>query len=164
MLIIGISLFYLFKEPLTAYLKKGGSDYFARRNILWTPSYNAALNGGIFGLGYGVSDTKVKTLYMKENTFGEIKREKGNSILAIVEETGIIGLTLFLLPIGYLGKEFFNRYRLSTNFLNSNFEFIIGFSFLIAFILHAQFEAWWVGVSSFYLFIFFIINTILIEK
>lgn len=152
--ILGLSLFSFFGDGLNIYLKKGGSDYFSRRNILWEPSYQAALNGGFIGLGYGITDPTVASNYKKQNRFDELKREKGNSILALVEETGIIGLVLFLLPFLFLIREIFLISFKNSQFLISNFEFILPFAFLLTFLVHAQFEAWWVGVSSFYLIVF----------
>ena len=163
LIISGASVFHFFGNNINSYLKKGGSDYFARRNILWEPSYKAALNGGIIGLGYGVTDPTINSTYKKENRFGELKREKGNSILAIVEETGIIGLILFLLPSGFILKNSTKKIFQARKFRILNFEFLIGFSFLIAFLIHAQFEAWMVGVSSFYLFDFFMFTSLLFE-
>ncbi|MBK7978831.1 MAG: hypothetical protein IPK06_02225 [Ignavibacteriae bacterium] len=57
-----------------------------------------------FGLGYGISDTRFNDPllgYFDKTAEGEIyRREKTISILAIIEETGIIGLILFLYVIG----------------------------------------------------------------
>lgn len=191
------------------YLNKGAPDLLARRMILWEPSYNAALNGGIFGLGYGVSDPTVESNYKKENKFGELKREKGNSILALIEETGIIGLSLFFIPIVFAIKALlsvFSKFRILklalseaevsefrerglntgsiqlpnfqasnlpisssprlVNFQSSQLPNFLLFSFILAFIFHAQFEGWLTGVtySFFIVFLVFLSSSINLKK
>ncbi len=193
-------------------LKKGYSDPFFTRRILWGPSYKAAIQGGLIGIGYGISDPNIiltgtgshytssqsvistegrnplrssvisttdgrRNPQLDESTHSVISttegrrnppnsaiipseeriqengryiREKGNSTLAFIEETGVVGLILFLLPLGYIIYELIRR-RLK----NGVVENILIFSFIIAFILHAQFEAWWVGVGSIELPLFF---------
>ena len=42
-------------------LNKDGGRILDRRMILWEPSLHAAAQGGIFGLGYGVSAPDIKT-------------------------------------------------------------------------------------------------------
>ena len=193
LIISGASVFYFFGNNINTYLKKGGSDYFARRNILWEPSYKAALNGGIIGLGYGVTDPTIESNYKKENRFGELKREKGNSILALVEETGIIGLVLFLLPVVKVTLSFINNFKQSgirnQITVKSNSSLIthhgaqvlhqtpitknsslitlyssLVFAFLLSFIIHSQFEGWFVGISSFYLIVFVTMLSSLIAR
>ncbi|MCZ7612765.1 MAG: hypothetical protein M5T52_04270 [Ignavibacteriaceae bacterium] len=73
---------------------------------MWEPSYRAAQNGGLTGLGYGMSDPNIKPGSLGDHYEGErFVREKGNSVLALVEETGVVGLVLFLLPIIYLLRK-----------------------------------------------------------
>lgn len=154
--IVGTSLFYFMGNELQSYFKKGGSDYSGRRQILWEPSFKAAVNGGFIGLGYGVTDPTIESNYKKENRLGELKREKGNSILALIEETGIVGLILFLLPLftsfrNYLFKKS-SVFNISTTPKAGKLYLL--FSFLLMLFVHSQFEAWMVGVSSFYLVVF----------
>lgn len=130
------------------FIVKGGYSVLSTRNVLFEHSYTAAKNGEITGLGYGVSDTSiVNTIYSVPETK---VREKGNSILALLEETGWIGLILFIFPAFYLiiyGIK--NKIKLSTEL---KYIYLI----LIALFVHAQFEAWFVGVASFSLLYFFI--------
>lgn len=65
------------------------------------PSYKAVLKAGIIGLGYGITAPNIISIYKKENQFCEIKRKKGNSILANIEESCIDGLILFLFLLGF---------------------------------------------------------------
>ncbi|MHB9011074.1 MAG: O-antigen ligase family protein, partial [Ignavibacteriaceae bacterium] len=132
------------------------------RYFMYEDSYKAALNGGLIGLGYGISDPNIHNAANGSHyENGRYIREKGNSTLAIVEETGIVGLILFLLPIGYVlskfkiqNSKFKTEYQYSVS-SNQNLESsihhnlsILILSFLIAFLFHGQFEAWWVGVGS----------------
>lgn len=115
-------------------IEKNSGSILANRTILWGPSYEAAKHGGIFGLGYGVSDPEIITSWgiYKE---GRFVRETGNSILALIEETGIIGLAL----MAYLFYSFFRITKYS----------IVITAFLTGFFIHSQFEGWITGVSNF---------------
>jgi len=91
-------------------------------------------------------------------------REKGNSSLALIEEAGIVGLILFILPLIYVFTKFriYNvKFRMNEN-KNQNYTFYILHSTLFAFLLHSQFEAWWVGVGSVQLPLFLIYIGLLI--
>lgn len=89
-------------------LQKGDSPIFSRRQILWEPSYEAAKLGGLTGLGFGVSAPSIKTPDLTGSHYenGRYMREKGNSVLAVIEETGLIGLILFLLPVFWVIRKF----------------------------------------------------------
>ncbi len=152
------------------------STSFESRNILWIPSYHAALQGGITGLGFGVSDPSMILPPGTGSYFqnGIYYREKGNGILALVEETGVIGLVLFLIPTGYVIKKLTaalhgcmdewlhgkSKINLTIEQLNNSkiefkhFAFFL--SFIIAFFIHAQFEAWFVGIGSVELPLYFL--------
>lgn len=194
LLIISLSVFFIFNASVTKYIKKTSPDYFSRRNILWVPSYHAALHGGILGLGFGVTDPNVESDFEKMNRFGELKREKGNSVLALIEEVGIIGLVLFMLPFLNVILRFVTVFKNpelkrndipdevssllrnseSMNFLNkltsqhknisTSSFFILPFAFLISFLVHSQFEGWMIGISNLGILVYFIINNIIIFK
>jgi hypothetical protein len=142
-------------------LNKDGGKILDRRMILWEPSLQAAAQGGIFGLGYGVSAPDIKTPLLTGSHYEDERyvREKGNSTLAIVEETGLIGLMLFLLPIFYFIINIFNSPNL---LLTSHFSLLT--ATLSAMLVHSQFEAWWVGVGSVSLPLYLIILFMLIIK
>lgn len=64
------------------------------RLSVWSESYEAAVEGGVFGLGYGVSyGYDAFTAGISASSYG---REKGNVSLAIIEEVGLFGYALFL--------------------------------------------------------------------
>lgn len=147
----------LIKPVTTAaedFLHKGYADMLGNRMILWLPSADAAKEGGLTGLGYGVSHPEISSEGAGSHYQGErYVREKGNSVLALIEETGAAGLILFLLPFAYI---FFNLIKLIKHGRHPD---LLAASILIAslaaFILHAQFEAWWVGPGSVQLPLFY---------
>lgn len=158
-------LLYLSITPIQSstdsILNKDGGNILDRRTVLWEPSFEAAKLGGIFGLGYGVSAPDIKTPVSTGSHYedGRYVREKGNSVLAMIEETGYFGLLLFLLPI----LLFLRKCSIKQNFKN-NYSFLILNSSLAGMLLHAQFEGWWVGVGSIHLPIFYIILFITLSR
>jgi O-antigen ligase len=140
-------------------LNKDGGRILDRRMLLWKPSIDAAKLGGIFGLGYGVSAPGIKTpiLTGSHNEDGRYIREKGNSLFAMIEETGLIGLLLFLLPIFWILRRISMlslAYRQAgvqcsiKEKVKNNYTLYIVNCTLLALLVHSQFEAWWVGVGS----------------
>ena len=137
-------------------INKDFPEFYSSRIWMWEPSYQAALNGGLVGLGYGISDPNIKPGSLGDHyENGRFVREKGNSILALVEETGIVGLVLFILPIFFILRKF-RKYNVEFRIKDNNYAVYILLSALTAFIIHAQFEAWWVGVGSVQLPLFFL--------
>ena len=88
------------KTSVTDYIFKTENTIGDRRSTQINATISAAKNGGLIGLGYGISDPK--------NILGDVEegkryyREKMISVLALVEEVGVIGLILFLAIIGYV--------------------------------------------------------------
>ena len=82
-------------------LRKDGGSILSRRMILWEPSFEAAKIGGAAGLGYGISAPNIKISELTGSYYenGRYVREKGNSVLALIEEVGIVGLAAF--PLNY---------------------------------------------------------------
>src|SRR5271166_4337917 len=81
------------------YLKGNGEEGGAlfSRQAVWEKSYENAQAGGWFGAGYGV--TVGDTAFEGGLTAVGYGREKGNAQLAIVEETGLVGLGLYLIVL-----------------------------------------------------------------
>jgi len=141
-------------------INKEYPELYSSRMWMWEPSYRAAMDGGLFGLGYGISDPYEKVGGAGDHFEGErFVREKGNSTLALIEETGFIGLLLFLIPIALLLKHGCMYARVHDKNSHAGMQTckpLILLASLAAFLLHAQFEAWWVGVGSVQLPFFFI--------
>lgn len=145
------ALILLFSFPqLESVLSKNSDSFLGNRTIIWEPSLEAAESGGLVGLGYGVSNPEIIIEVLKKNyKYGKYEREKGNSQLALIEETGIIGLILFYLPLLYLIKN-----RKINRIFSGGLENAILFAFLVGFIVHSFFEGWQVGVTSPFLYVF----------
>ncbi len=176
-IIIAIYSIPSLNQAVDKIIKKDFPEVYSSRLWMWEPSYQAAIEGGLFGLGYGISHPEIRSgEYSDRFVDGRIIREKGNSSLALVEETGVVGLVLFLLPILLIvilsvtkdlhQTRFFSRQdgiRMTTDnslltthysLLTTNYSLLT--AALAAFLLHAQFEAWWVGVGSVQLPLFFL--------
>lgn len=148
-----ISLFLFPQVPdyiYRQYFLKGTDSAVASRNTLIEDSFKAAKNGGLTGLGYGVSDTSIiNPVYTRP---GSGVREKGNSFLALTEETGLIGLILFVFPVFFIVL-----YGVKKNIKFSRDIMAVLFM-IISLFVHSQFEGWLSGVASFgilYFFVFF---------
>ena len=215
------SAIYLFPATHKAaheFFFKNETFFGDHRYFMYEDSFKAALDGGLIGLGYGISDPNIHnaangshyesmpnwmlrmgnvisttegrrnlpsdastnsvisttegrrnpqsdesthsvistTKGRRNPTNGIYIREKGNSVLATVEETGIIGLVLFLLPIGYLFKKLAERIK--ENKANIKPELGLLLAIITAFLFHGQFEAWWTGVGSIDLPLFMVLT------
>lgn len=135
-----------------------------RRIININETIKAAKIGGWTGIGYGISatpsDTNVIGHY--ENNGKMFVREKMIGVLAIIEETGIIGLALFVLPFIFIGSTLFKKLKTSSERKRNYIAFLI--ALIAAFCFHAQIEAWWVGVGSIELPMFFMILGLGVKK
>jgi len=123
-----------------------GQGIFYTRQQPWAESFGKALEGGLIGGGYGVTigAPPLETQGFTSIGYG---REKGNSQLAIIEETGVVGFLLYLLMIVSFGRYMFIAYRTAPNLqLKTALAIIIGT--LIGMLLQSMFEAWWVAPGS----------------
>ncbi|OWV39217.1 O-antigen ligase family protein [Mameliella alba] len=129
-------------DIIATYIYKGASDtssVLASRDFVWTESYEGAMQGGLWGLGYGVSyGFDDYTLGFGSSGYG---REKANTFLAIVEEIGLFGLTLFLGIILSLLLRGFAAIVVARD-RNDRLLLFILTGYIIALTVHAQFEAW----------------------
>lgn len=141
------------------FLLKQQNNFGDSRYYLFDASYRAAGKNPFFGMGYGISDPRTQVAAAGSHfENGRYIREKGNSTLALVEETGLFGLLLFLIPSGFLlykYKDLFFRNSLFGNTKSFNIKTIVLIvSSVVMFLVHSQFEAWIPGVTGFHLFIF----------
>jgi hypothetical protein len=122
-------------------LSKHGWDILATRTILWEPSFEAAKIGGVTGIGYGMSAPGIYVYGAEDLMQGQENyyREKGNSALAITEETGLIGIIILFSSICLWFKKTFK--------CRQNISDIILLSFTFGFIVQSNFEGW-VGGGS----------------
>lgn len=120
-------------------------DVFFSRQGPWEESYEAAKEGGVIGLGYGVTYGAYD--FSPGLTAVNYGREKGNTQMAVVEETGLVGLALYLVLIASLFREILTGYaRARTQGYRTMLGIVIGTLFGLT--VHSVFEAWWVAPGS----------------
>ena len=120
-------------------------DILNSRQEIWEESYEQATKGGFVGGGYGV--TIGDTDFAGGVTAVGYGREKGNSQLAIMEETGIVGLGLYFAFLVVL----FHKAALSVRQSIDPDMKVMGAILLGALagqMVHGLFEAWWVAPGS----------------
>jgi O-antigen ligase len=121
------------------------ADILNSRQELWEESYEQALKGGYVGGGYGV--TIGDTDFVGGLTAVGYGREKGNSQLAIMEETGIVGLVLYIVFLVVL----FHKAALSVRqSIDPDMKVMaaILLGALAGQTAQSLFEAWWVAPGS----------------
>lgn len=117
----------------------------ATRRDVWSESLDYARRGSLFGGGYGVT--------LGDEGFAGgwsavgYGREKGNSQLAIWEETGLVGLTLYGLQIVCL---LWVLKRGIQGAPNRDIKVLMGIvaGSLVGLVAHSVFEAWWTSPGS----------------
>ncbi|WP_020084655.1 O-antigen ligase family protein [Hyphomicrobium zavarzinii] len=124
--------------------EESGDVFYSRRGV-WEESLAGAEEGDLMGVGYGVSAGI--TEYIGGFSAADYGREKGNTVLAILEELGQIGLVLYVLMIA----SFFIRLmraaaRLPNGTLRAQIGLVIGTS--LGLIVNSQFEAWFVAPAA----------------
>jgi len=96
----------------------------------WQASFEAAKQGGLLGSGFGVSigseNVTLNSLSASASGYG---REKGNGVLAIIEESGLVGLTLATSFNFYLLLTVKRAYFITKNFLERTLLIILSGSF-----------------------------------
>lgn len=118
---------------------------FSTRKTPWEISYAAAQKGGMLGVGYGVSvgDDHFDMQGLRANNYG---REKSNSQMAVIEETGWVGFSLYLLVIYSIYCQAFRVHRL----LKSNQRVLMGIMLgaVSGMLVQSIFEGWWSAPGS----------------
>jgi hypothetical protein len=130
------------------YVLKGGTQgqgiLFSREGV-WLQSYENAKEGGWYGVGYGA--TTGDTYFQGGFTAVGYGREKGNAQLAIVEETGLVGLGLYSILMLGLFSPLIGAHRRERNpDMKVALGIIIGT--LAGLTAMSVFEAWWVAPGS----------------
>jgi hypothetical protein len=137
------------EDKVIKYVLKGSGNFFDHRTVLFEPSIKAAKLGGVFGLGLGVSAPELINQVPKNMTVSKIYvREKGNSTLAIIEETGMIGLILFLMPVFLILNKLIFTFNSATPKISAYIKPALLISVIFTLLLHSQFESWWIWVGS----------------
>lgn len=121
---------------------------FYTREAVWEESYEQAKAGGWIGGGYGVTIGDSMYLGFKGGlTSVGYGREKGSTQLALAEETGLVGLAIYVASILAL---FFNLAkalaRLREKYEKALMGIVVGALFGLC--VQSIFEAWWVAPAS----------------
>lgn len=142
-LLISIVSPQIFDKVYTQMLLKRSESFTASRAEQMQSTMEAAKKGGFFGVGFGVSAGESR--YWNFGTFSSASREKGNSQLAIVEETGIVGFVFYLIFLGGIGTGFW-KLIWSASGVSQKIA-VLGAGFFVAAILHSAFEAWFFSIG-----------------
>ncbi len=153
--LIGIALFVaaavgtaVLDKTYQVYILKGGESengILFSRQIVWQESYDAAVLGGRYGLGYGVSAGDF-SFHGGLTTVG-YGREKGNTQMAIIEETGLVGLGFYFCILLTLFIPLILAHR-REKFGDNKVALGIVIGALGGFTAMSIFEAWWVAPGS----------------
>lgn len=131
-------------------INKGQAEQgvFFSRQLVWAESYDHAQQGGLFGVGFGATagaaDLSVKSRGLTSFGYG---REKGNSQLAVWEEIGLIGLSLYAILIVSILATIASAWRLARD-RRSRLQLGLLFGTMVGFLIQSVFEAWWVAPGS----------------
>lgn len=136
-----------FTESLiNRYVYKGaGENLLHTREAAWALSFDAAQAGGLYGLGFGVAYGE--TNFNVGFSIGGYGREKGNTLLAIAEELGLIGVVLYLLLVGSVLLRIFSVAAIM-NHPNRRILLAICGGAIAGFVVNSQFESWWLGPGA----------------
>jgi hypothetical protein len=104
-LLTGVILFAYFPAYVESmnriYVQKGSSYILKSRGKVLEDTWAAAMESPVIGVGFGVSKG-----YSEDWEFGfesgGMGREKMNSVLAAIEEVGIVGAALLLFPLAWV--------------------------------------------------------------
>lgn len=130
------------------YVYKGATQdqgaLFTREQV-WEISLEHALEGGLIGVGYGA--TVGETSFDGGPTAAGYGREKGNTQMAIIEETGLVGLGLYAVFLTVLFRRMFHSFRWVRT---QDERVLLGIltGMLLGLTLQGIFEAWWVAPGS----------------
>lgn len=148
-----------FRNQIFYLLNKHNYSILESRTMLWEPSLKAAKIGGITGVGYGMNAPGIYVLRAEslKSKYVNFYREKGNLALALVEETGIIGLSLFLASVIFI------LWRLYKQKGNAVMQLL--FITIIALVVHSNFEGWSGGGNpQMQLFFFLLATSVIINN
>lgn len=131
---IGTKLTFLIDKYNTGYNE--AIDAFSTRGYLWFAHIEKIIERPILGWGLGVNPVNFKDL----STFGD--SEKGNSLIAIVEELGLFPCFLLLPTLLPLLKRIISKTKLIIRSNGLDRGDVICISFLFSSLFHSNIESW----------------------
>lgn len=130
-------------SALSTYIYKStlDQDILRTRQPVWEVSYEQARKGGLYGGGFGATIGDAEYQLGSEGFKKGYGREKGNSQLAIIEETGVVGFVLYVLLISIIFIKIVPMYFR----LRGNQKILLGISVgaLLGMLTQSCIEAWW---------------------
>lgn len=128
-----LTLKYLYKGEVQA------TSVFVSRDLVWQDSIEGAKAGGLLGLGYGVSYGH--DFFAGGFSASGYGREKGNVLLAIIEEVGLVGFGLF---VAIMGSGLFLAWSAWSKSHQPGDRLVLGvlIGMIVSMLVSAQFEAW----------------------
>lgn len=154
-LLIVMSSTNVINSILSRYVYKGNQDPFQSRRYVWDKSIEGAQKGGWMGVGYGVA-TGAEKLSLSKFTGLAPGREKGSSQLAILEETGKLGLCFYGIFLCFYFSNFFRFYLRLKGPPRVMLGLILGA--MLGLLAESIFEGWWtapLAPESIYFWTFF---------
>ncbi len=124
------------------FVLKRSDDVLKSRTDQLNDTWEAAKQGGMLGRGLGVS-IGMSRYWEISNHFSDFSREKGNSMLAIVEEIGIVGLLLYVALLYSLFGSLREAARKAGP--DQKFLYNLALGFLVGSVFHSAFEAWFLS-------------------
>ena len=117
------------------------------RASIFEATWAGAEGGGFFGGGYGISIGSDPSEYSGGFTSVGYGREKGNAILAVIEETGLIGLLILLSMFIHFFTKAHSAYKKS---LEKSHKIQLGLlvGYAAGMLIMSNFEAWLVSPGS----------------
>lgn len=148
------------------YVYKGSSYIFKSRADLLRGTWDAAKESPLVGVGFGVAKGYSEDWRFTFETAGA-SREKGNSFLALVEEVGLIGSGLILLPLAWMfvavTKRLMNLRRLHQ--MGEEFWVILTLSAcLVGGLVNSSMEAWLTSTGFFSAILFWLVFGVLATR
>lgn len=133
-------------RPIMSFADKGRPDVFFSRRPVWTRSAQAAREGGVAGLGFGVNAGAPANFQIGRMTTSGYTRLKANSQLATIEETGLIGLAAYGIVLIQLFSALFAGLQRVDRDLRVALSLVIGL--LCGLVVHSIFEGWGTSPGS----------------
>ncbi len=134
-------------KPVESLATKGRADFLFSRARSWGRSYDKAREGGVIGVGFGVSADADGEFHLGRLTTGKYTREKSNAQLAMIEETGLAGLALFAVFLVQVFASLFAGIGRESGSARADLLLLAGL--LVGLTIHSAFESWWTAPGSF---------------
>jgi hypothetical protein len=132
--------------PVANWVMKGRSDLLFSRHRAWARSYGKARLGGVVGAGFGVSAGRAGTFAIGRLAASGYTREKANAQLAMIEETGVVGLLAFVAVLVTIAASLARGVRNARGLRRAELSFVT--ALLMGLVVHSLFESWWTAPGS----------------